>query len=70
MSEIIQAVPTGKVKGVWQYHRNAQYPDFLEAEMSDGNTVVYQIKTIMPAPRFETADRVTVGYERRFSEKT
>ena len=37
----------------------------LEAEMSDGNTVVYQIKTIMPAPRFETAERVTVGYERR-----
>lgn len=61
----VQAIPTGKVHGVWQYHRGARYPDFLEAEMSDGTTVVYQIKTIMPGPHFETADRVMTGYERR-----
>ena len=66
----VQAFPTGHVHGVWQFQRRAKYPDFLEVEMSDGSTVVYQIRTIMPAPRFETADRVTVGYERRFSEKT
>lgn len=61
----VQAIPTGKVHGVWQFQRRAKYPDFLEVEMSDGTTVVYQIKTMLPGPRFETADRVMTGYERR-----
>ena len=61
----VQAFPTGHVHGVWQFQRRAKYPDFLEVEMSDGSTVVYQIKTLMPGPRFETADRVMIGYERR-----
>ena len=66
---VVQAIPTGHVHGVWQYHRAARYPDFLEVEMSDGTTVIYQIKMQMPGPRFETPEgHVNVVYERRFEE--
>ena len=50
MSECVQAFPTGHVHGVWQFKRKARYPDLLEVQMSDGTTVIYQIKMMMPAP--------------------
>lgn len=64
MSESVQAMPTGKVTG-WQYHKRETYPCFVEVPMNDGAVVIYQIKVALPGPKFETADRVMTGYERR-----